>query len=249
LTPPRIIWSLWLQGWDQAPEIVDASTRTWSLFNPGWEVRRLVRADVQRLFAPGSAGARLVDGAVTPETLSDLVRIELLERFGGVWADATTYCLRPLDDWLPEALASGFFAFDRPSPRRMISSWFLAAAPASPAIAAWARHVGAYWSDRSETDEYFWFHRLFGDAYQIEPELRRIWDATPKIPADGPHAFLPYAKTLPAPVDDRAHAVVEDQGLPMLKLTHKLDAKVGAPGTLHRWLVDRVREMPAKDVA
>jgi hypothetical protein len=59
--------------------------------------------------------------------------MELLRRHGGVWADATCYCLQPLAEWLPSKLApAGFFAFDRPAPDRMLASWFLAAQPAWP---------------------------------------------------------------------------------------------------------------------
>jgi len=34
--------------------------------------------------------------------------------------------MKPLDEWLPDYLGSGFFAFDRPGRDRLLSSWFLA---------------------------------------------------------------------------------------------------------------------------
>ena len=70
--------------------------------------------------------ARLLDGAAARElapafaelwdhphrkrlhaaTLSDLLRVELLSRYGGVWADTSVCPTRRLEAWLPEALAA-----------------------------------------------------------------------------------------------------------------------------------------------
>jgi Capsular polysaccharide synthesis protein len=50
---------------------------------------------------------RAISGkGLQPEALSDCIRIELLRRYGGAWADVTTYCLKPLDDWLSGHYAS-----------------------------------------------------------------------------------------------------------------------------------------------
>ena len=36
-----------------------------------------------------------------------MIRLELLAEHGGVWADATMLCLRPLDSWIAHALPEG----------------------------------------------------------------------------------------------------------------------------------------------
>jgi hypothetical protein len=192
---PKIVWSLWLQGWDSAPDLVRACTASWSRLNPEWEVRRLTRAHVDRLFSNTAQNAHLLKPDIPPVVLSDVVRMELLVRYGGVWTDATTYCLAPLDKWLGPAVASGFFAFDRPGPDRMLSNWFLAAVVSSQVIARWHDLTQAYWTGRTERDAYFWHHYLFAKAYETDDEVRRIWDSTPKISADGPHSFVPSQVT------------------------------------------------------
>lgn len=40
--------------------------------------------------------------------------------------DATCLCMRPLDEWIDTHSKSGFFAFSKPGPDRLVSSWFLA---------------------------------------------------------------------------------------------------------------------------
>jgi hypothetical protein len=246
--PPKIIWSLWLQGWNEAPEIVRACTASWTRLNPGWVVRRLTRKHVNSLFPPTSLFAHLADD-LPPEALSDIVRLELLTRFGGVWVDATTYCLVPLDGWLAPAMPQGFFAFDRPAQDRMLSSWFLAAQPASPVVVFWRALTERYWATRSERGAYFWLHYLFAHAYQLDPVVRRIWDETPKRSAASALILVPYLETLYAPPTEPARHIIETGSTPLLKLTHKLDSVENKRETLYRWLCDRELKFGPPDSA
>ena len=57
---------------------------------------------------------------------------------GGVWVDASVVPVKPLSQWLGDALTeAGFFAFERPGPDRPISSWFLAATPRNLIFREW----------------------------------------------------------------------------------------------------------------
>ncbi len=59
---------------------------------------------------------------------SDLLRLELLSKYGGVWADATSLCRVPLNKWLGNYTQAGFFAFIyNTRGYGWIFSWFLAA--------------------------------------------------------------------------------------------------------------------------
>lgn len=239
-TFPKIIWMLWFQGWASPPELVRACARTWQLENPGWTIRFIDATHVEQLFVDCPWQIRLLQMGIPKEALSNVVRLALLARFGGVWADATTYCLGPLDDWLPAELSQGFFAFREPARDRMLSTWFLAAIPASPAVIRWQSLVEAYWRERTERHTYFWCHQLFAEAYKAFPEVRQIWDGVPKHSADGPHTFVPYQKKLFRPVTEKAKTLVLKPRTPMLKLTHKLDFVTDDCGTLYRWLCDRI---------
>lgn len=106
------------------PPIPRACIDTWITHNPDWEVTLLDGASLGDWTDPvlGSPRAQ----SQPANRLSDLARLNLLARHGGVWVDATCYCMKPLDAWLPECLESGFFAFARPGRDRPMSSWFLA---------------------------------------------------------------------------------------------------------------------------
>lgn len=222
---PKVIWLLWLQGWEHAPEITQASQASWSNRNPGWKVWLLDRTSLDT-FIPCDQLNRILYSNAPLEALSDLIRLELLHRYGGVWADATTICSKPLDGWLNQFAQEGFFAFDRPGPNRMISTWFLAAHRGSYIVECWRKAAAGYWHDRVEHDEYFWVHKLFEQIYETDVHFQSIWNSVPKISAVhlfhfGPDSPVLYDSPSPAHNDG-----LISPPLPVFKLTHKLSRPI-----------------------
>lgn len=123
----------WAQGEDAAPALVRDCIASWRRLNPGWQIRVL----------DNDTAAELVDLSDLPAHLpfrfkANLLRLRLLSQYGGVWTDATTYCHRPLDDWMPVLGGqTGFFVFASPHADRWISNWFIAAHPDNPVMSAW----------------------------------------------------------------------------------------------------------------
>ncbi len=126
---------------------------------------------------------------LTTNKYSNFLRGHLLAEQGGVWADATLLCLKPLDGWLPQIFAqTDFFAFARPGADRMLSNWFLAAAPGAPAMKAWTDHSERLLKTHPGSEKpYFWFHYTFEYLYRRSPSMRRAWAAVPQISADPLH--------------------------------------------------------------
>lgn len=69
-------------------------------------------------------------------TKADILRLYLLSQYGGIWVDATTFCLSPLDEWLPESFkACHLFNFkQKDNLTRPIEAWFIAAPKGAPII-------------------------------------------------------------------------------------------------------------------
>lgn len=206
---PRIIYSLWLQGENDAPELVRLIFRRWASLNPSYEVRILDGNDVRRLLENSGISWQ----AMTPQALSDVVRMQVLAD-GGVWADASVLPIEPLDAWLPSLLQdSGFFAFEKPGVDRPISSWFLAASRNQILMKKWLEEVERFWSKpRSlatyESDPipqnpvwevapnggavkdefpYFWLHYLFRYLLETDVEFAFQWGRCSKLSAGPPH--------------------------------------------------------------
>jgi len=230
---------LWLQGWGEAPEIVAACRRTWERHNPGWTVVPLTRESAYRLLDGSELLSAVETRTLPPEALSDVIRIGLLQKYGGVWADATTYCLQPLNDWLPAHLASGFFAFSNPGPDRMLSTWFLAAAIGSQITTEWAAATADYWRARSERHHYFWFHILFAECYARNKDCRQVWDQTQKISSEGPRYFFPQEEELLRLVASADRELVEGGAVPLVKLRHAVPADHAPENSVLRYLCAR----------
>jgi len=140
---PKRIYSFWLQGADQAPEIVQFNWRCWRQLNPDYEL----------IVLDGEAAKNTLSDLpehlqnLIPQTYSDILRYHLLKTFGGIWVDATVFPVRPLSDWLPSAIdGSDFFTFSFPDEHRLLDNWFLVARPGSLVMERWFAAVLEYWS-------------------------------------------------------------------------------------------------------
>ena len=155
---PKKLFMYWHQGWNNAPDIVKRCVATWQERNPTWEINLLDAATIPEILRLPIA-AKILN--LPLPALSDVIRICLLKKYGGVWADATLWCVRPLDDWIDSVCApSGFFAYDKPAPDRPISSWFLAADKECRIVDLWhsaVRHL------LTKTHAYARFHKRMDD--------------------------------------------------------------------------------------
>jgi hypothetical protein len=130
----------WAQGFSQAPWLVQRCVASWQHHNPRWRVVLLDAVSILDYVDPLDPALHL--GLAHQ---SDLYRLQLLARYGGVWADATTLCRCPLDTWIDASCSCGFFAFHRPGRDRLIANWFLASQPGCVLVVRLYQMLHAYW--------------------------------------------------------------------------------------------------------
>lgn len=229
----KIIWTCWFEGREAAPPLVEKCLSSWEWNNPSWEFRCLDATSIER-YAPLRQYIDLNRQSLTAASLSDIARILFLHEFGGVWVDATLFCNRPLDEWLPGVMEEGFFAFAAPAPDRLLSSWFLSAESDNYLISTWCRRTIDYWSTRSATDDYFWSHHLFGDICETDGRAAKAWSRVPKMSADAPHA-LQFGGRMYRPAAEVRNTI--DWTTPVFKLTHRLSKDGLKPGSLLEYLL------------
>jgi len=221
--PPRV-WVYWGQGWAAAPAIV-----------------RRCHEELVAAHAPGEVVA-LDDGLVPywvtippqlrkrtaerPAAYADVLRLELLARYGGVWVDATCLVRGPLPQRLPELMPQGFFAFRYSEAH--ISNWLLASEPGGYVVTLLRAALATYWRHHRTLIHYFVFHHLFEALYLLDEGLRTRWDATPTLLSDAPHQ-LQHAQL--EPYDPQRLAELLDASF-VHKLTHKVPAGDVSPDSL-----------------
>lgn len=138
---PKIIYSWWGQGIENAPDIVVDCWHLWQKMNPEYkcimftpemveEVKTKIGGDFDKL--PFQAK-------------SDVLRVYFVNKTGGIWVDAAVIPVKPLRMWLPELTKSGFFAFHDPLRGRQVGSWFLASKKQHKIIYCWSNAILDYW--------------------------------------------------------------------------------------------------------
>jgi hypothetical protein len=182
---PKRIWMLWFQGEEGMPWLVRRCYESWVECNPSWEVILLSDENLHQYVDLDYSSLSYLGKA----TVADLIRLELLAKYGGAWVDATCLCMRPLESWLPGYFQSGFFAFDRPGRDRPLSVWFIASSPRNPLVVKWFSEVRAYltsvkfrnrehplaWAalhvilGRNERTALLWFSRFVHRGIRIYP--------------------------------------------------------------------------------
>jgi Capsular polysaccharide synthesis protein len=171
---PKTIWFLWFQGLGNAPYVVRKCHESWVAKNPGWQVATLdetvIPAIASNDYHVGSFGT------LSRQHRADLLRLDLLTNRGGVWADATCFCVQPLDTWLPQNLSSGFFAFHRPHRDRVISNWFLAAEPGNILVSRLFNAMLAHWGRHPFRGHREQFPvRVLTKLLETSPRTRKLW--------------------------------------------------------------------------
>lgn len=219
---PRRIYMFWDSGFDNAPDIVQFCLRSWRACNPDWDIITLDQAGADRI----------IERALFPQDMkiahyADVLRTALLSEGGGVWADASCLCLRPLDHWLPHIFNQcAFFAFHKPGQDRLISSWFLAAGQHSVVIQEMYHMFLSYWKwepHRGSSPPYFWFHYLFEYLIHNQPNVQAQWSFMPKLSAVPVHQLK---RVLTGAVENSSQLRNRIVASPVQKLTHKQDIQV-----------------------
>ncbi len=142
---PKIIWMFWSQGFSAAPPLVETCVASWRQQNPGWDIRLLDEAGAEPYLRRAKISwVRLQ--ALPQEKRANILRMRLLAEEGGVWTDAATLCLQPLDDWLPQSMDAGLFVFHDPAYFLMVTNWFIASEKSGRLAELWRDAHEEFWA-------------------------------------------------------------------------------------------------------
>ncbi|MGV6819157.1 MAG: capsular polysaccharide synthesis protein [Parvularcula sp.] len=228
----KTVWIYWQQGWENAPDVALQCLKSWRFYNPDWEVVALDDAslpnygDIEKTY--GVVGSKMPRAA-----FSDLIRLFLLREYGGVWADATCLCVRPLEEWLDSALGSErAFVFSSPSADRLITDYFVAGEAGAKLIAKWDDAIQRLWRrhpDRAVASAGFtrrWLkQKQFTEAVHLDP---KYFEGPYRLPYFWMHYTYAYLVLTDTDFAKSAQALVEISAEPTLLFARR---GYGAPLT------------------
>ena len=154
------IFILWFQGFENSPEIIKKCIQSWKYYNPDWNIVLIDDNNLMNYVNLKNYIPNIDNKSIEKCHLSDIIRSILLKLYGGLWVDTTTFCNKPLNDWLPNYINEGFFAFEKPGPDRLISNWFLYSEKNNYIIDKWCNKTLEYYVINNKAHTYFIHHYL-----------------------------------------------------------------------------------------
>jgi hypothetical protein len=214
----KTIYLLWFQGFDNAPEIVYHCVNSWKYYNPNWNI---VLIDDTNLHNFINLKSYIQIKENMPKCkIANIVRCILLYEYGGVWTDATTFCNKPLDEWLPNYINEGFFAFNKPGPNKLLSNWFLYSEKNNYIIDKWCKLTINFHAN-NDTYPYSIHHYLFGDLYNSDNIFKNMWDKVPKLSANGIGPHYLQEKGMFNNITSEIKNDIDTKITPLYKVTYK----------------------------
>lgn len=214
---PKNIYVFWYDGFDNLPPIVEMCIKLWEELNPEFNVLKLDKNDLEN--ALDELG--LSNLHIPIQHLSDILRVYMLSKYGGLWVDSTVLPVVPLKKWLPKNCEQSFFAFRcHHAPYCLISNWFLVSSSNHEIIEEWLKEILSYWyksrtlymdprkgnpmpenplyevydNKRSDTYPYFCHHYLFTGLILKNDYLRSVWDMIPTMSSTPLHSLQNYMR-------------------------------------------------------
>ncbi len=176
------IFCYWGQGFESAPPVVQRCKT--ELIRTSKPVTFLDNSNIPYFAELPEQIQRLME--THRAHYSDLLRLDLLARYGGIWIDAT--CLVTTDIRVPLGCALGtspFFAFRYGGSR--ISSWLMAARPDSRIPVMLRSAMLLWWEKEDRLNDYFLIHHIFEFLTVMDEACRQEWLAAPVSDARLPH--------------------------------------------------------------
>ncbi|MCW4469564.1 capsular polysaccharide synthesis protein [Flavobacterium sp. MFBS3-15] len=172
----KIIWMYWHQGFEQAPEIVSRCVEQWIVMHPDWEIKLLDQNSVNQYAGPLPIAENVLN-KLNLAHRSDLIRTQLLIKYGGVWADPTTFCTTSLNSWIPEYLSGGLFMFYKPGRDRIISNWFIAAEKDNMILKKMFKELCEYWQNNKFKNHgsKVWYEAFCNRLLNRSLPLTKLW--------------------------------------------------------------------------
>jgi hypothetical protein len=186
---PAPLWLCWWQGADSMPPLITACYNSVCRYADDHPVN-LVTKDNYRDFVaiPDIIIKKLAAGIITLTHFSDILRMELLYRYGGMWIDATVFITRPFQE---RYFGMELFSLRRKQEGGNVSfcRWtaFLFSGIKHAILFRFVRDFfREYWKKETSMPDYNLIDYVIAAAYNAIPVVKTAID---NIPFTNPHLY------------------------------------------------------------
>lgn len=186
------VWFCWLQGMDTAPEMVKLCYNSICSYLPDRDVVVINERDYHvYVMVPEFIERKYREGIIPAALFSDILRLELLIKYGGTWIDSTVLMTDPKKTlpnslkgrspntetghpWLDEVMDAELFMFQyytRDKRFAGIGNWFITARAGHWVLRTVRDTLYEYWRQYDCVLDYYIFHRVMGWIAEERPEV------------------------------------------------------------------------------
>ena len=186
-----IIWTIWLQGMDQAPKIVQQCYASMCKHITDRPIVVITEDNFREYVTfPAYIMEKYQKGMISKVHFADLLRVELLTQHGGTWLDGTVFCSD--QPFQPYVLDSELFLFQNLKPGldgqcRRVSSWLMTAHANNPIMQLTRALLHEYWRTHNYAVDYFILHNFIEMAIEAYPQ---VWEKVVPFSNSTPHILL-----------------------------------------------------------
>ncbi len=180
------VWVMWLQGYENAPDIVKKCIATQKKNLPDKKFIFLDDTNIDSYISlPKYVLEKRKKGIIENAHYSDLVRNEVLIKYGGYWIDSTVFItdnnlFKEIEDLPLFMLSYYYFGFN---PEIMeLNNWFIYSCTNNNMLCLLQKMLLEYWKDYDYTANYFIYHifeSIVNDYYKEEFEAIPIISHVP----------------------------------------------------------------------
>ena len=178
-TNKNTIWFCWLQGIENAPELVKVC---YEALKKNLPEKKIVLIDENNysdyVEIPFFIKEKVESGIISKAHLADLIRLELLIKYGGYWIDSTVLCtdnklFKLIDE--TELFMYSFYYFGFNPEIMELNNWFIFSSTNNNILCLVREMLYMYWKDYNRAIDYFIFHLFLTIATEkYEEEYRRM---------------------------------------------------------------------------
>ncbi len=181
------LWVCWWQGEESMPELVRMCyRRLWQVLPADTMELRLITQDNYREYVtlPAHIEDKFARKIITVTTLSDILRMSLMSRYGGVWVDATVFFT---DAFPEEFLRKPFYsqkmagtpAAQREACKSLWCGFCMAGYAGGPLFQFTRDAFFHWWQKHDDIVDYVLIDYLILEGYRHFPQIRELVDGVP----------------------------------------------------------------------
>ncbi len=184
------IFTMWLQGEDNAPPLVQACFRSARKHCKQELIILDENTVLDYISLPDIILEKYRAGKIRKAHFADICRVELLYKYGGFWLDSTGFVTSKIPQWIVDEDFFMYLVGDNVGQKYMFcQNCFIRGRRGSYLLNAWRAMILDYWIHENSAFDYFVHQLLFETLVIFDKRAKKHFAQMPHVVQDPTHAL------------------------------------------------------------